>query len=105
MINAIKRLLGLGPTLDYAQLIKAGAVIVDVRSKEEFAAGHIEDSINIPLELLKYNLNMVKDKSKIVITCCASGMRSANAKRIFIANGYNNVYNGGGWQSLQNKIQ
>jgi rhodanese-related sulfurtransferase len=39
-----------------------------------------------------------------LITCCASGMRSASAKSILLSKGYTEVYNGGGWASLQNKL-
>ena len=41
MINTIKKILGIGKKVDYAQLLKEGAVIVDVRSKGEFEGGHI----------------------------------------------------------------
>ena len=44
------------------------------------------------------------DKNKPIITCCASGMRSASAKSILKSNGFSQVYNGGGWSSLRNKI-
>jgi rhodanese-related sulfurtransferase len=44
------------------------------------------------------------DKSKPVITCCASGMRSASAKSLLLQKGFSEVYNGGGWTSLQNKL-
>ncbi|MBL0068394.1 MAG: rhodanese-like domain-containing protein [Chitinophagaceae bacterium] len=46
----------------------------------------------------------MKDKNKTIITCCASGMRSASAKNILQAAGYLNVHNGGGWYSLQQKV-
>ncbi|HEY4629318.1 MAG TPA: rhodanese-like domain-containing protein, partial [Flavobacterium sp.] len=39
-----------------------------------------------------------------IITCCASGMRSASAKSILKSSGFTKVYNGGGWSSLKNKI-
>lgn len=104
MINTLKQLLGLGPKADYAALMKNGAIIVDVRSKGEYAGGHIPGSINIPLDQLPRNLAKLKDKNKPVITCCASGMRSASAKGILKANGYVEVYNGGSWFSLQSKI-
>lgn len=105
MINTIKQLFGLGPKVDYAELIKKGAIILDVRSKEEFAGGHVKGSINIPVDQLKNNLSKLKDKNKPVITVCASGMRSATAKSILKSNGFNQVYNAGGWSSLQNKIK
>ena len=103
MLEAIKNLFGLEKT-DYAELIKEGAVILDVRSKSEYAGGHIPNSLNIPVDQLPQNLSRLKDKNKTIITCCASGMRSASAKAILKNNGYNNVYNGGGWMGLNNKI-
>ncbi len=104
MINTIKKLLGFGPTVDYADLVKQGAVILDVRSKGEYSGGHIKGSINVSVDTLSNNLAKLKDKNKTIITCCASGMRSASAKSILKSNGYTNVYNGGGWSSLKNKI-
>jgi rhodanese-related sulfurtransferase len=103
MFDTIKNLLGLEKT-DFPQLVKEGAIILDVRSKGEFAGGHIKGSINISVDQLSSNLHKLKDKSKPIITCCASGMRSASAKSILKSNGYTEVYNGGGWSSLQNKI-
>ena len=91
-------------SVDYAQLVKAGAIIVDVRSKGEYSGGHIKGSINIPLDQLKNNLSRLPDKQKTIITCCASGMRSGMAKTILTGNGYQSVFNGGGWISLTNKI-
>jgi rhodanese-related sulfurtransferase len=104
MINTIKKIFGLGPKVDYVQLVKNGAVIIDVRTKAEFQDGHIRGSINIPLQNLENNLSKIK-KDKPVITCCASGMRSASAKGILKSKGYPEVYNGGGWNSLQYKIK
>lgn len=104
MINTLKKLFGIGPEVNYAELISQGAVIIDVRSKGEYRSGHIKGSVNIDVSTLRNNLNQLKDKNKPIITCCASGMRSASAKSILTANGYTQVHNGGGWNSLQNKI-
>lgn len=104
MINTLKKIFGIGPAVNYAELVKNGATILDVRSKGEFTGGHIKGSINISVDTLRINLAKLKDKNKPIITCCASGMRSATAKSILQSNGYVNVYNGGGWNSLQNKI-
>jgi phage shock protein E len=104
MIQFIRKLLGLGPATDYAQLVKDGAIIVDVRSKGEFDGGHIKGSINIPVDSITNNLNKLKDKNKTIITCCASGMRSAAAKSVLKSNGYAQVYNGGGWSGLEKKL-
>lgn len=104
MINRLKKLFGFGPKVDFANLVKQGAIILDVRSKGEYTGGHIKGSINIPVDTLSNNLAKLKDKNQTIITCCASGMRSASAKSILKSNGYSQVYNGGGWSSLQNKI-
>lgn len=91
-------------TTDFAALVKEGAIIVDVRSKGEYAGGHVKNSINIPVDQLSANLSRLKDKNKPIITCCASGMRSSSALTILKNAGYTQVYNGGGWMSLNNKI-
>ena len=104
MLGALKSLLGFGPATDYKALLKNGAQIIDVRSKGEFQSGHIKGAVNIPLQSLESNLNKIK-KDKPVITCCASGMRSASAKGILKSKGFNEVYNGGGWMSLEGKIR
>lgn len=104
MIEALKSLLGLGPKVDYATLVKQGAVILDVRTKGEFSNGHIRGSVNIPVDQLGNNIQRFSDKNKVIITCCASGMRSGSAKNILESKGYTHVYNGGSWMSLQHKI-
>ena len=103
MLQLIKELLGIGTKTDYKELLKKGATIVDVRSKAEYQGGHIKGSINIPLDTLTSHLAKLK-KDKPIITCCASGMRSASAKSILKSKGYTGIYNGGAWTSLQNKI-
>ena len=105
MLSKIMNLLGFGPKTDYAELVKQGAIILDVRSKGEYSTGHIKGSMNIPVEQLGNNLGKLKDKNKTIITCCASGMRSASAKGILTSSGFTNVYNGGAWQSLDWKIR
>ena len=97
MIQFLKNIFGGGT--DISELIANGAAIVDVRTAGEYADGHLNRSINIPLDQLENNFSKL-DKSKPVITCCASGMRSASAKNILKSNGFENVHNGGGWNSL-----
>jgi len=104
MLDSLKALLGFGPSVDYAQLVKEGAVILDVRSKGEYAAGNIRGSVNISVDQLQNNLNRLPNKEKAIITCCASGMRSSSARSFLLSKGYQNVHNGGSWISLQNKI-
>jgi len=105
MIETLRRWLGSGPRVDYAQLMKDGAIIVDVRLPGEYASGHIAGSINIAVDQLAGQLRRFKNKEQTMITCCASGMRSGAAKNILKSNGFTRVYNGGSWNSLQNKIK
>jgi rhodanese-related sulfurtransferase len=104
MFDSLKKIFSPVKT-DYAQLLSEGAIILDVRSPGEFVTGHIKGSINIPVNKLSENLNKLKSKSKPIITCCASGMRSASAKGILESKGYTKVVNGGSWQGLERKIK
>ena len=101
MIQLFKNLLGLGPKVDFAELLKNGGVIVDVRSRAEYASGHVKGSLNIPLDQLEGGLKKFKDKNQAIITCCASGMRSSSAKGYLKNAGFTNVHNGGSWVSLR----
>lgn len=92
----------MGPKVDLGQLVKEGALIVDVRTKGEYAGGHVKGSVNIPLDQLSNNLNKLKNKDQAIITCCASGMRSSSAKSFLKQQGYTNVHNGGSWGSVAN---
>ncbi len=93
-----------GTKVDFKEMVKDGAVILDVRTPAEYNGGHIKGSINIPLQSLDKNLGKLK-KDKVIITCCASGMRSASAKSVLKSKGFEDVHNGGGWASLQSKIR
>lgn len=101
MIDLLKKLFGGGPKVDYAQLLKEGAVVLDVRSPGEFASGHVKGAINIPLDRLAKDAKKIKAKGAI-LTCCASGMRSASAASQLRSMGYQQVYNAGPWTRLRN---
>lgn len=101
MIDFIKKLFGKNK-VDYKALVENGAQIIDVRTPAEYSSGSIRNSKNIPLQQLVSEMKKL-DLKKPIITCCASGMRSASAKTILKQNGFE-VYNGGGWTALQNKL-
>ena len=103
MLEALKKILGIEPKVDLAELVKNGATILDVRTKGEFTTGHIRGSMNIPVEILSGNINKLKVKNNPIITCCASGSRSASAIGILSSHGFTNVHNGGSWLSLRRK--
>lgn len=88
------------PTVNMKELIANGAMIIDVRTAGEYAGGHINGSINIPLNILSAKLGSL-DKNKPLILCCASGMRSGSACSILKKNGFTQVYNAGSWNSLR----
>ena len=76
------------------QLLLEGAIVIDVRSPVEFAAGSGKDSINIPLGDLTNHLNEF-DRNNSIVLCCASGTRSAMAAAVLKKNGFKNVFNAG----------
>jgi phage shock protein E len=97
-LSFIKNLFG--PKADLGLLVEQGAIIIDVRTKGEYQGGHVKGSMNIPLNALSNQLSKLK-KETPVITCCASGMRSASAKSILKSNGFTEVHNGGSWMNLK----
>ena len=76
---------------------KENYMIVDVRSPEEYAAGHINFAINMPIDTFKDNLSRIEDwKDKNVIVYCNSGKKSGEAADILVSNGFTKVFNGEG---------
>jgi rhodanese-related sulfurtransferase len=80
-----------------------GTVILDVRTKEEFDAGNIENGVNIDIFQSNFNKEIAKlDKEKIYLVYCHSGGRSARAAAAFCNLGFKNVYNlSGGYSSWE----
>lgn len=100
MFSFLKKLFSSEPPVDFKELMRHGAIVLDVRSKGEYQGGHIRGSVNIPVNRLTENLSKLK-KDKVIITCCASGSRSGVARRILKSNGYTQVYNAGPWTRLR----
>lgn len=80
------------------------ATIVDVRTISEFKAGHIKGSINIPLDQVPNKVESLKKMKRPLIMCCRSGMRSGSATQFLTKEGFDEVYNGGGWQDVQKHL-
>lgn len=83
---------------------KKEAIILDVRTPQEFEEGHIDDSRNIALQTLNDNIEEIKSWNKPIIACCKSGVRSNNATNILNTNNVECI-NGGGWLSLKSKLE
>ena len=86
--------------VNFRELMNNGALLIDVRTREEYAEGHIEDSKNIPLDELSSSLQTF-NKEQTYIIVCASGMRSAKAVNLMKINGFTNCYNGGSWLNFK----
>ncbi len=83
------------------QLIDTGAQVIDVRTPEEFAAGHLPMARNIDYEDILSHLNELdSDKSKTIVVYCASGRRAGKAKKALESVGYTRVVNAGGYDEL-----
>jgi rhodanese-related sulfurtransferase len=99
MINFLKSLLSKDNSSIKEALAK-GAVIIDVRTHDEFRTGHIPGSQNIPLAEIKQRIQFIRNWNKPVIMVCLSGGRSAAATSLLAAAGIE-AYNGGSWQQLK----
>lgn len=85
------------------QLLEEGAILVDVRTKEEHEAGHIEGSILIPYEQMKeLAAQKLPDKEKKIVVYCRSGRRSQIAAEELLRLGYVHVYDMGSILSWDN---
>lgn len=77
MLNKLKEIVELSPTVDYKELHKKGAVIVDVR--REYASGNIKGSQNVPLPKIRSLPNILKNKTQPVIACQLKAMGRTQA--------------------------
>lgn len=75
------------------QMKQIGAVIIDIRSPQEYKEGHIDEAIVIPdYEIRRIN-KIISDKSQLIIVYCGNGIRSKKVQRYLKQMGYYNVYN------------
>ena len=84
---------------DATEYLRSGAMVIDVRSQNEFDSGHIMQAHNIPLDRVDVLVpTAVRDKNKVLLLHCASGVRSGLAKKKLEALGYKNVFNLGSYE-------
>ena len=70
---------------------------LDVRSRGEFEAGHLDGARHLPLDRLQHDIDrLVPDRQQALVVYCASGARSAFACAVLQALGYGQARNGGG---------
>ena len=79
------------------ELVKDGAMLLDVRSPEEYSRKHLEGAVNYPYSVLDgFGDVTVPDKETIIVVYCSTGKRSSQAKNLLETNGFDNVYYLGG---------
>ncbi len=101
MFGFLKKLFGGSGNDDAVKnAIRGGALLVDVRSPAEFAAGTVPGAVNIPLGQVANNVSKFRNKNGVVVFC-RSGSRSAMAKKILEGKEIEGVVNGGAWQSVK----
>ncbi len=103
MFDFVKSLFSQAGQVDLAKIIKEGALLVDVRTPQEFADGSVRGAINIPLDQVN-NQSAKFQGHKNIILFCRSGNRSGQAKSILEQKGIANVYNGGTWRQVNELI-
>jgi len=83
-------------------MIESGVLLVDVRTPEEFAEGHLEGAINIDWENTEALIAAIgEDKQRPVVFYCRSGNRVGKSMLVLAAKGYNNIYNATGLEALK----
>jgi phage shock protein E len=74
--------------------LQSGALVIDVRSPQEYASGHFSTAINIPYDQIEQRLRELgEDKNRPIVLYCYAGIRSAPAERILRANGFVSIIN------------
>ncbi len=83
----------------------SGAVLLDVRSEEEYQQGHIPGSKNIPMQQIDEIASVVNDKNTSLFVYCHSGARSGRAVSAFKKMGYTSSVNIGGIIYYSGKVE
>ena len=83
-------------------MIEQGALLIDVRTAEEFAQGHVDGALNITYQETDKLMSAIgTDKTRPVVVYCRSGNRSGKAKVVLETKGYTNIFNATGFEALK----
>lgn len=82
-----------------------GAVLLDVRTSEEYRGGHIPGSKNVPLQSIDKVASVAENKDTTLFVYCYSGARSRQAAALLQRMGYRNVNNIGGIAAYAGKVE
>ena len=83
----------------------SNAVLLDVRTPQEYREVHVPGSRNLPLQSIDQAAGVIKDKSTPLFVYCYSGSRSSQAVSRLMKMGYQNVKNIGGMASYSGKVE
>ena len=81
-----------------------GAILLDVRTTQEYGAGHIPGSKNVPLQTIDKVASVAENKDTVLYVYCQSGARSRQATSMLQGMGYTNVNNIGGIAAYSGKV-
>lgn len=84
-----------GGAAEGKRLVDEGALLLDVRTRQEFASGHLPGAKNIPVQDLEARRDELPPPSQPVVVYCRSGSRSARAKRLLRGFGFERVVDAG----------
>lgn len=98
ILQWIKKLLGIETIPD--NIWDNNPIILDVRTAGEFKAGHVANSVNIPLDKLENSIKKLQSEKRPIVACCVSGRRSGIAVDLLRRHGLP-AWNGGPWQSVR----
>lgn len=88
-----------------ASLIKGGAVVIDVRSPAEYAEGHVDGALNIPhTEIASRLAEIAGHQNDPIVLYCRSGRRAGLAEATLQEQGFTNVLNAGGYETLRDSL-
>lgn len=82
------------------KMIQEGALVIDVRSPEEFASGHYQNAINIPVDQVQSRIKEFGNPDTKIVLYCRSGGRAGSAKGVLDSKGFKNVVNAGGLSDM-----
>ena len=90
------------PATTAREHLKKGALLVDVRTVEEFNTKHLTNAVNLPLGEIRETLpRRVPDKGTVLLLHCRSGRRSGTAEQQLRALGYTNAFNIGSFEQAE----
>ncbi len=88
--------------VDFSEMVQAGALVIDVRTADEFSGGHIQGAINIPYDVIVREIGEHESsKDRPIVVYCLSGARSSSAKKSLRKAGYTQVENGGSFRKMK----